>query len=901
MSDHPPALDEENVLTVPEALRGELLLRRGGAVPNPPPRIDPSAARRVRDRLEEGRAAIERMLYHLGSDPRAVKAARAYLNGEPDPRGAAAVAIVETHVSRGEDLDIWTRTWAVENAVAWVDAWAVEHGPAFAACAGAEADGLVVEVDKLSGDYVLKADGWTQKQLPWATGPAGKRMRALLAVADESDHAEAVERLAGHRGTRQQRLVVSFLVPSRQEWVEECVRERPKRDTDASNLLWCSLGSDRQLARLRGANWAHLGDHEVSLEILLTAAEGIGPALAPHLAAALEETGYETRDYVYGAGFNASARRAISQVLSLLPSDEAFTIVADHIDRPGGLAALTEMIERFPVRALRLLARRSESSEPAARLLSAHLRARPELRARLAELDDQARSAVEAVEAARVPEAPDGLVPKAFKKAAKDAAPGWAPPALLPQILMRGREHALPEAATANLLAALGKASPKRSPAGPLKEALDALDPASLARFGWALFEHGRSVGEESRTVWTQLCWTGDEETMRRLGAMARAATGQSHIKMPLNGLEVLAASGSDVAVLQLHLVADKARPKRLKNKAGKLLNQVAQARGLTLEQLADRMVPDFGLDGADGMTLDYGPRSFRVGFDEQLRPVVYDDKGKLRKSLPKPGVQDDPELAPAAHRAFSGLKKDVRGVAADLVRRLERAMVQQRRWSTDDFRRLFVEHPLVCHLVRRLVWLHEQDGRATTAFRVAEDRSFADADDEALTLPDSGAVLIAHPLRLGETAAAWSELFADYEILQPFPQLGRPVDALTDEEGAGDRIERFSGVEVGVGALLRLERQGWRRDAAGEGGVQTSIRFDSPNGLTIILDVYPGFPVTAPADWEEQTLDSLWIADHDAYDYGTKKSKATFAGLDDVTASEVLRALADVVDDAKA
>ncbi|WP_157419904.1 DUF4132 domain-containing protein [Actinomadura kijaniata] len=888
MNDHPPVPGGEDLLTIPEALRGELLPRRGGTMPDPPPAPDPSAARRVRDRLAEARPSVERLLDHPGSDPGAVGAARAYLDGDPDPRGAAAVALVATHVSDARDPE------------SWIDAWVVGHGLAFAACACAEVDGLAVDMDRLSGDDVLKADGWSRERPPWAAGPAGRRMRALLAAADEPDHAEAVERLAGHRATRRQRLMVAFLVPSRREWVDECVRERPGQEPHVPGPLWCSLGSPRQLARLGETGRVRFDDHGVGLEVLLTAAEGIGPAVAPYLAAALEETDEDVRDYIYGTGFNASARRAIFQVLSLLPGDEALTIVADNLDRQGGPEALTAMMERFPERALRVLSGRAEGSERVARLLAAHLRAHPGLRARPAGPDDPARAAIEAAEAARLPEAPATAVPKALRKGAKEGAPPWAPPALLPQILMRGSGLALPEDATANLLAALGKASPKRAPAAPLREALDALDPVSLARFGWALFELGRSAGEESRMVWAQLCWTGDDETMRRLGALARAATGQLHLRAPLNGLDVLAASGSDVAVLQLHLVAEKARPKRLKNKAVKLLDQVARARGLTLEQLADRMVPDFGLDDAGGMVLDYGPRSFRVGFDERLRPVVYDDGGRLLKSLPKPGAKDDPELAPAAHRAFGGLKKDVRGVASDLVRRMERAMTRQRRWSAEDFRRLFVEHPLVHHLARRLVWLHEEDDGAVTAFRVAEDRSFADVDDEVLPPPGSGSVLVAHPLRLGETVPAWSGLFADYEILQPFPQLGRPVDALTAEERASGTIERFSGAQVGVGALLRLEREGWRRGLAGEGGVQSSLRFDTPNGLTVILDVYPGFPATSPAGWEGQTLERLWIADHDAYDYGTGGSRTTFAELDDITASELLLTMAGVVDHAK-
>ena len=62
-------------------------------------------------------------------------------------------------------------------------------------------------------------------------------------------------------------------------------------------------------------------------------------------------------------------------------------------------------------------------------------------------------------------------------------------------------------------------------------------------------------------------------------------------------------------------------------------------------------------------------------------------------------------------------------------------------------------------------------------------DRSLADVHDDTCAVDDGASVGIAHPLHLGASVAAWSELFADYEILQPFPQLGREVHTLTAEE----------------------------------------------------------------------------------------------------------------------
>jgi hypothetical protein len=59
---------------------------------------------------------------------------------------------------------------------------------------------------------------------------------------------------------------------------------------------------------------------------------------------------------------------------------------------------------------------------------------------------------------------------------------------------------------------------------------------------------------------------------------------------------------------------------------------------GLTAEQLADRLVLDFGLDAQGRLTLDYGPSRFVVGFDEQLKPCMVDDDAMRREDLPEPG-----------------------------------------------------------------------------------------------------------------------------------------------------------------------------------------------------------------------------------------------------------------------
>ncbi|KAB2344403.1 DUF4132 domain-containing protein [Actinomadura rudentiformis] len=466
---------------------------------------------------------------------------------------------------------------------------------------------------------------------------------------------------------------------------------------------------------------------------------------------------------------------------------------------------------------------------------------------------------------------------------------GWADPALLPQIVLTNGAGALPPDATRHFLTMLAMSKPSEVYAG-VAAVKEVCTPESLAAFSWGLFQRWQMAGAPSPDGWalSQLGWLGDDETVRRLTPLIRAWPGEGGHKKAVAGLDALAEIGTDVALMHLHGIAQKVKFKGLKTKAQEKIKEVAAGLGLSPEQLADRLVPDFGLDHDGAMTLDYGPRSFRVGFDEQLKPYVTDEDGKPRKALPKPGAKDDPDLAPASYKAFSTLKKDVRTVAADQISRLESAMVTRRRWSATEFHDFFATHPLLWHIARRVVWLCE-DGGKSTAFRLAEDRTLADVADDVLTLPESAQIGIAHPLDLGEDVDAWSESFADYEILQPFPQLGRSVHALTDEERASGRLTRFEGLTVPFGKVLGLVKRGWERGTPLDAGIEPWISRQVSADRHVVIDLDPGLAVGMLDEFPEQKLTYVWLSSRPDDYYPREGTPHTFAELDPVTASEIL------------
>lgn len=69
----------------------------------------------------------------------------------------------------------------------------------------------------------------------------------------------------------------------------------------------------------------------------------------------------------------------------------------------------------------------------------------------------------------------------------------------------------------------------------------------------------------------------------------------------------------NDMALIQLHHISQRAKSRPLRDNAAEFLQVVAENRGLSQEELADRLVPTLGLDDPQALSFDFGPRQFTV------------------------------------------------------------------------------------------------------------------------------------------------------------------------------------------------------------------------------------------------------------------------------------------------
>ncbi len=451
----------------------------------------------------------------------------------------------------------------------------------------------------------------------------------------------------------------------------------------------------------------------------------------------------------------------------------------------------------------------------------------------------------------------------------------------------------------------------------------------SLAAFAWDCFEAWLAVGAPAKENWSMwaLAAFGDDEVARKLTTLIRVWPGESANARAVTGLDVLEAIGTDTALMMLNGIAQKLKFKGLQDKAREKIEAIAEARGLSMAELEDRIAPDLGLDAQGALVLDFGPRQFKAGFDESLKPVVRDftggQLGARLKDLPKPRQDDDAALAAAATERFKALKKDAKTIATQQIQRLESAMCQERLWSWDEFQLFIAQHPLVRHIAQRLVWgvfeveaqksggsadipadgdAHALDfpkhgGRLLACFHLTEDGSATTAEHDAFVLPEASGpeqairVGVPHALRLlAADQQAFGALLADYELLQPFEQLGRETHALTEAEQQAKVITRWVDQVVPTGKVLALLNRGWWKGQAQDGGGIWYFSKPVAGGRVVELGLDPGLLVGVPNEFDEQTLGELHVGTPSSWGEMNARDHLAFGELGDIGASELLR-----------
>lgn len=341
----------------------------------------------------------------------------------------------------------------------------------------------------------------------------------------------------------------------------------------------------------------------------------------------------------------------------------------------------------------------------------------------------------------------------------------------------------------------------------------------------------------------------GDDRIVPVLSRQIDLWAEANRAKMSELAVRALALLGTETALTVVNSMPVRFRTKykNIAETAKEAFEEAAEARGVTVSELGNSIVPKLGFELGKPKLLKFGNQELElsIGPDFKLRLFDHAKKKKIA-SLPK--------FAPPEIQAeFKELRDSLKEVLKAEIPRMENLLVQEHRWPIDRFLEFYMKHPLLRPFTFRLIWgMYDNEGKFQKTFRALEDGTLSDHEDNRLEIPDSGTVGIVHPLELDESLKiAWLSHLADYDIFAPFPQLERKVFRPEEKDLDRTYLANWQGTEIiGTKFNSRALRRSWRRGSVQDAGsVPAYFKSFSESGVDVFLFI-EGMHVTWMHDY---------------------------------------------------
>lgn len=332
---------------------------------------------------------------------------------------------------------------------------------------------------------------------------------------------------------------------------------------------------------------------------------------------------------------------------------------------------------------------------------------------------------------------------------------------------------------------------------------------------------------------------TGDSSLIPRLTENIDQWCGMNRGALAQWVVQSVSLLGSDEALATLDSLGHKYRSKRkyVGAAAREAIATTAAMRGMTLDDLEDLVVPTFDFDGE-------GRRPFETSDGEVFAVLQPDFKLAWFNPKTEKETKSTPgNLTDEAKAKLKDLRKFLRESVKAQGLRLERLMVQQRRWPVARWRELFEQQPLLFTFAARLVWgVFDSENKLLRTFRRYPNGLLAHADGDLEELAESGTQIgLVHPLELeAKSIEEWLSHLQRFKVKPSFAQIDRPVETLDPNHGNRREISFTDELQLPAGTLRsRCEKHGWVQGATGDGGyVYTFYKPFPTGGIEVYLQV---------------------------------------------------------------
>lgn len=274
--------------------------------------------------------------------------------------------------------------------------------------------------------------------------------------------------------------------------------------------------------------------------------------------------------------------------------------------------------------------------------------------------------------------------------------------------------------------------------------------------------------------------------------------------------LIALSTLASESAVAQLGRLKSRAGHVSTRKQIAKAFTVAANNAGMTEADLVELGVPNFGMTEVGGIHETFGELTAMATLyaNRKSKLVWHRADGKTQKTVPAKVKDTHSDQL----KCLKNRLKEIDKLMPSVRQRVEHLFVNERRWSLADFRKRFLDHPVVGVIARRLIWNIDLNGTTTAAFW--HDGQFVTSNGKSASTEKASSVSIWHPMQgSAEDVFRWRGWLEANEITQPFKQAHREVYILTDAERTTvDHSNRFASHIIRQHQFAALcQLRGWR------------------------------------------------------------------------------------------
>jgi uncharacterized protein DUF4132 len=272
-----------------------------------------------------------------------------------------------------------------------------------------------------------------------------------------------------------------------------------------------------------------------------------------------------------------------------------------------------------------------------------------------------------------------------------------------------------------------------------------------------------------------------------------------------------------------------------------KVIAAIAGRQGVPVASLEEDAVPDHGLDASGELELPAASGKARLspGEGTSVSLVWIGAAGKPQKSPPKAADDTGKQQITAAKARAQGIADTLKAQAW----RLECLYLTDHHWSFDGWRRTYLQHPLLAHVARRLIWSVRTEDDIRLA--MPQGDRLLDADGRTFAVSADAEVRLWHPIHSAvEVVQAWRRRVSKLAITQPVKQAWREIYVLTDAERHTETYSnRFAAHILRQSQFRALGKaRGWKVPAQGQWDSQGLL----PRRLIPVSDLTAEFVVSA-------------------------------------------------------